>query len=154
MKAVTQAAGAIAALALATAVAAQAPEGLRVLPTRHSFETLVQRVEQAVEKNKLGVVAIASASRGAAARGVKIAGNAVVMVFRNDLAVRLLASSIAAGIEAPLRLYITENPDRTATLSYRTPSAVFAPYRHPEVERLARELDDALARVAKDATGT
>lgn len=154
MKAVTQAAGAIAALALATAVAAQAPEGLRVLPTRHSFETLVQRVEQAVEKNKLGVVAIASASRGAAARGVKIAGNAVVMVFRNDLAVRLLASSIAAGIEAPLRLYITENPDRTATLSYRTPSAVFAPYRHPEVERLARELDDALARIAKDATGT
>lgn len=152
--AITQAAGAIAALALATAVAAQAPEGLRVLPTRHSFETLVQRVEQAVVKNKLGVVAIASASRGAAARGVKIAGNAVVMVFRNDLAVRLLAASVSAGIEAPLRLYITENPDRTATLSYRMPSAVFAPYRHPEVERLARELDDALARIAKDATGT
>lgn len=147
-------AGAIAALALATAVAAQAPEGLRVLPTRHSFETLLQRVERAVEKNNLGVVATASASRGAAARGVKIAGNAVVMVFRNDLAVRLLASSVSAGIEAPLRLYVTENPDRTATLSYRTPSVVFAPYRHPEVERLARELDDALARIAKDATGT
>jgi uncharacterized protein (DUF302 family) len=154
VKALLRAAGAIASLALALAAAAQGSEGLRVLPTRHSFETLLQRVEQAVQKNGLGVVATASASRGAAARGVRIAGNAVVMVFRNDLAVRLLAASVPAGIEAPLRLYVTENPDRTASLSYRVPSAVFAPYRHPEVERLARELDDILARIAKDAIGT
>ena len=132
---------------------AQGSEGMRIFPTRHSFEQLLKRVERAVEKNGLGVVATASASRGAAARGVKIPGNAVVMVFRNDLAVRLLAASVPAGIEAPLRLYITENADRTATLSYRLPSIVFAPYRHAEVERLARELDDTLGRIAKDAAG-
>lgn len=143
----------LAALGVATAVFAQAAEGTRVLPTRHSFEQLLERVDRAVEKNGLGVVATASASRGAAARGVKIPGNAVVMVFRNDLAVRLLAASVAAGIEAPLRLYVTENADRTATLSYRTPSAVFAPYRHPEIERLARELDQVIERIAKDAAG-
>ena len=144
---------ALTAMVLTSSAIAQAPSDTRVLPTRHSFDQLLGRIERAVERNGLGVVATASASRGAAARGVKIPGNAVVMVFRNDLAVRLLAASIPAGIEAPLRLYVTENADRTATLSFRVPSAVFAPYRHPEVERLARELDQAIDRIAKDAAG-
>lgn len=144
-----------AALILVTALgqpaAAQLPEGMRSINTRHGFGVLLTRVEQATQKAGLGVVASASASRGAAARGVKIAGNAVVMVFRNDLAVRLLAASVPAGVEAPLRLYVTENTDGTATLSYRLPSAVFAPYANKEVSRLAQELDTILARIVQDA---
>lgn len=139
--------------ATAASVYAQAPEGTRSIATRHKFDALVERVERATEKHGLGVVAKASASRGAAARGVKIPGNAVVMVFRNDLAVRLLAASVAAGIEAPLRIYVTENADGTATLSYRAPSALFAPYRNPEVDRMARELDALLGGIARDAAG-
>lgn len=50
----------------------------------------------------LGLVAQASASRGAAARGVKIRGNLVLMVFRNDYAVRMLAASVP---EASRRRY-------------------------------------------------
>jgi len=123
------------------------------MKTPHRFDALLERLERAVEKHGLGVVALASASRGAAARGVKIPGNAVVMVFRNDLAVRLLQASVPAGIEAPLRIYVTENADRTASISYRSPSALFAPYRHPEVERIARELDATLAHIVNDAAG-
>ncbi|MGH8221908.1 MAG: DUF302 domain-containing protein [Woeseiaceae bacterium] len=143
------------ALCFATAAwaQAQAPEGTRSIATRHKFDALVERVERAAEKHGLGVVAKASASRGAAARGVKIPGNAVVMVFRNDIAVRLLAASVPAGIEAPLRLYVTENADGTATLSYRMASALFAPYRNAEVDRIARELDALLADIARDAAG-
>ena len=63
------------------------------------------------------------------------------MVFRNDFAVRLLAADPAAGFEAPIRIYVHENPDGTATVSYISPSAVFAPYRHAEVQAIARELD-------------
>jgi uncharacterized protein (DUF302 family) len=132
---------------------AQGTAEMRLQPTRYKFDVLVERVERAVERHGLGVVAKASASRGAAARGVKIPGNAVVMVFRNDLAVRLLAANVAAGIEAPLRLYMTENADGTSTLSYRRPSAVFAPYRHPEIDKLAAELDVMLGRIAADAAG-
>ena len=142
-----------AGLALAAIAYAQAPAEMRVTPTPHKFDVLVERVERAVERHGLGVVARASASRGAAARGVKIPGNAVIMVFRNDLAVRMLEASVAAGIEAPLRLYVTENADATATLSYRQPSAVFRRYGHPELDRLAGELDMLLARIAADAAG-
>jgi uncharacterized protein (DUF302 family) len=144
------------AFAVALSAACAGPAiggGTNSVKTPHRFDALLERVERAAAKHGLGVVAMASASRGAAARGVKIPGNAVVMMFRNDLAVRLLAASVPAGIEAPLRIYVTENADGTATLRYRAPSAVFAPYRHPEVERLARELDAILARIVNDAAG-
>lgn len=136
-----------------TSSAAAQPAELESVATAHKFDALMQRVERAVERHGLAVVAAASASRGAAARGVRIPGNAVIMVFRNDYAVRMLEASVPAGIEAPLRLYLTENADGTATLSYRRPSAVFRPYGKPELDRLAAELDVLIARIAADAAG-
>lgn len=138
---------------------AAAADGVSALPgtitvkTQHSFDTLVSRVEKATVENKMGVVAQASASRGAAARGVNIPGNAVVMVFRNDYAVRMLEASVPAGFEAPLRIYVTENPDHTASLTYRTPTAVFAPYSVPALDRMASELDDVFKNIVRNATG-
>ena len=63
------------------------------------------------------------------------------MVFRNDFAVRLLAADAAAGFEAPIRIYVYENADGTATVSYIAPSVVFAPYQNAEVQAVAKELD-------------
>jgi uncharacterized protein (DUF302 family) len=127
------------------------PPGSRTLPSRHAFETLVTRLEASIDKQQMGLVAQASASRGAAGRGLKIPGNAVLMVFRNDYAVRMLQASIAAGIEAPLRLYVTENADGTASISYRTPSAVFAPYKSTALDSMAAELDPIFERIVRDA---
>ena len=153
--------GRVAAAALALAVVlAGAPvlgepaeplPGTRVLPSGHAFADLIARLEQAVKDNQMGVVASASASRGAAARGVQIPGNAVIMVFRNDFAVRMLEASVPAGIEAPLRFYVTENADGSASLTYRAPSAVFAPYGVPQVDALAQELDTIFGKIAAQA---
>lgn len=115
--------------------------GTVTIETAHGFDALIGQLEQSIADHKMGLVAQASASRGAAARGVKIPGNTVLMVFRNDYAVRMLKESVAAGIEAPLRLYVTENADGTASVTYRLPSAVFAPYDSRELDDMAKELD-------------
>lgn len=139
----------------AGAASADAPlPGTRTVATRHGFDALVSRVETAVSDHRMGLVAQASASRGAAARGIRIPGNAVLMVFRNDYAVRMLQASVAAGIEAPLRIYVTENADGTASITYRTPSAVFAPYRSEKLDAMARELDPIFEGIARDAAGS
>jgi uncharacterized protein (DUF302 family) len=77
----------------------------------------------------------------------------VVGVYRPDFAVRMLAASVPAGIEAPIRFYITENGDGTATLSYKKPSAVFAPYTDggAALRELAAELDTLFAKIAREA---
>jgi uncharacterized protein (DUF302 family) len=150
--------GVFAALMVAAAAGAAAADNRAPLPgtvtikTQYGFDALVNRVEKAVGDHKMGLVAQASASRGAAARGVKIPGNVVLMVFRNDYAVRMLEASVPAGVEAPLRIYITENTDGTASLTYRVPSAVFAPYQNRVLDEMAKELDVVFQNIVRDAT--
>jgi uncharacterized protein (DUF302 family) len=63
----------------------------------------------------------------------------------------MLEASVAAGIEAPLRLYVTENADGTARVTYRSPGATFAPYGNGKLDALARELDPILKGIVADA---
>lgn len=128
--------------------------GWIVKPTPHEFSVLVAKVEAAIAANKMGLVNFASASDGAKAQGITIPGNRVVGVFRNDYARRMLAASLPAGIEAPIRLYLTEAANGTSTLSYRSPSTVFGPYlaaAGPDLKTLAQELDPIFAKIVEDA---
>ena len=126
--------------------------GTHVIKTAHSYQAMVEMLPKAVAKNKMGVVARASATLGAKKIGITIPGNMVVMVFHPRFAVRMLDASVPAGIEAPLRFYITENADGTTTLTYREPSSVFAPYENVDLDKMAKELDAIFARIAADAS--
>ncbi len=140
---------------LAQGVPIAARPGWVVKSTAANFPGLVGKLEDAIKANKMGIVTIASASEGAKAQGFTIPGNQIVGVFRNDFARRMLAASIPAGIEAPIRFYLSENADGTATLSYKTPSTVFSPYIEgsgADLKVLASELDVIFARIAEAAT--
>jgi uncharacterized protein (DUF302 family) len=126
----------------------------RKIVSRQPFEMLIQRLEKSIAGNNMGLVAQASASRGAANRDVKIPGNIVLMVFRNDYAVSMLKASIPAGIEAPLRIYVTENEDGSSTISYIPPTTVFSPYKNRELDALAAEMDPIFERIVNDAVNT
>ena len=106
------------------------------------------------------LVSRAGASSGAKRRKIKIPGNMVVGVYRNDYALRMLAASVDAGIEAPIRFYITESGEGdgssgdAATLSYKTPSYVFSLYfdtAKPDLVELAKALDIIFAKIAERA---
>ena len=128
------------------------------MPTPHAYGVLVDRVNAAAKANKIGVVTKASATVGAKkVLNQNIPGNMVIGLYHPRFAVRMLEASIAAGIEAPIRIYLTENEDGTATLSYKKPSTVFAPYMGEGGEKLAAlatELDELFARLAAQAGGT
>ncbi|MCB9947405.1 MAG: DUF302 domain-containing protein [Rhodospirillaceae bacterium] len=141
-----------ASAAMAQGMADTPYEDMIVIPTEHDFDTLWDRMEAAVTGHEMLLVGRASASRGAAGRGIDIPGNGVIDVYRNDFAVRMLEASVAAGFEAPIRYYLTEGEDGTATLSYRPPSAVFAPYGNAALDEMAAELDAIFAAIAADAT--
>ncbi len=146
-----------ASLLIRPALAGPLPDrlgGWRILPTPHDYRTLIGRVDAAVEASPINIVTRASATIGARSLGRTIPGNMVIGVYGPGFAVRMLEASIAAGIEAPLRLYLTENPDGTATLAYKLPSFVFRPYfadGGEALERLAAELDAILAAIADRA---
>lgn len=125
--------------------------GTRTAETGKAFGAYVEDLRGAIAANRMGIVAQASATNGAASIGKTIAGNAVIMVFRPDYAVRMLEASIPAGIEAPIRLYVTEQSDGTAMLTYRTPSALFAPYGVAKLDEMAGELDVIFEQIVSDS---
>jgi uncharacterized protein (DUF302 family) len=127
--------------------------GTVVMKTGYDYTTLVTRLKAAIKKNRMGLVAAASATVGAKSIGKTIPGNMVLMVYRPDFAVRMLAASVPAGIEAPIRYYITEDKDGKTTLTYRKPSALFKPYENAALDKMAAELDVIFAQIAKDALG-
>lgn len=134
-----------------------ARDGWVILPTAHSYPALVKRIDQAAKVNKIAVVTRASATVGAKkALDQTIPGNMVIGLYHPRFAVPMLKASIAAGIEAPIRLYLTENENGTATISYKTPSSVFAPYMDEggtPLKALAGELDQLFDKLAREAAG-
>ena len=144
-------------LALFAFSAAASPaerEGWAVHETDIAYEELIDRVKRAAKANRMGVVTQAGPTGAAKRRGIEIPGNRVIGVFNNKFAVRMLTVSEAAMIEAPIRFYVTEQEDGSATLSYKTPSFVFSPYADDgaEVMTIAAELDTIFAAIAKAAT--
>ncbi|WP_333835203.1 DUF302 domain-containing protein [Rubrimonas sp.] len=138
-------------LAPAGAHALEPREGWAVAHSAKPYPTLLADLRAAITAANMGLVTEAGPTEAAAARGVTIPGNRVLGVFRNDYAVRALAASEAAMIEAPIRFYVTERAEGGATLAYKTPSFVFAPYADEggaELSAVAAELDAIFAAIA------
>ena len=144
-----------AALALPVLAGSVPPrEGWAVHDTDLAYDALLERTRAAIRAEGMYLVTEAGPTGAAKRRGIDIPGNRVLGVYRNDYAVRALRLSVPAMIEAPIRLYVTEDPDGTATLSYKTPSHVFAPYlaaAGPGLAELGEELDAVFAAIAAAA---
>ncbi|MBI2320426.1 MAG: hypothetical protein HYU75_26345 [Betaproteobacteria bacterium] len=48
---------------------------------------------------------------------------------------------------------VTEDQDGGTSVTWRTPSAVFAPYGSADLNALARELDPIMEKIVRDAAG-
>lgn len=139
---------------LPTAQALDPRPGWAIADSDKPYATLLADLRAAVTAEKMGLVTEAGPTEAAAARGVTIPGNRVVGVFRNDFAVRALAASTAAMIEAPIRFYVVERSGGGSTLAYKTPSHVFAPYAvegGAALAQIAAELDAIFAAIAARA---
>lgn len=130
-------------------------QGWVVIETAKSHADLLDDLLQAVPAHGMGVVTQAGPTATALSRGITIPENRVIGVFNNDFAVRVLATSTAAMIEAPIRFYVTEEASGVATLSYKTPSFIFGPYMAEggaALAELAQSLDQVFADIAEAAT--
>lgn len=122
-----------------------------VIDSGTPFAVATENLVASIRAHQMGLVARANAQNGAASQGVTIPGNQVFMVFRPDFAVRMLAADPEAGFEAPIRIYVTENDDGSARISYIRPSDVFAGYDNQALAEMAKELDPIFDAIVRDA---
>ena len=130
----------------------QPRDGWIITEIPHVYADTYPIVKEVVKASPLNVVTRASATVGAKSLGRTIPGNMVVGLYGPQFAVRMLDASVQAGIEAPLRLYITESEAGAVTLSYKQPSVVFGAYEDDGGEALmtmAAELDQIFADIVQ-----
>ncbi len=130
---------------------AQTGAGYRVVAARTGFAGIEARLNAAIAKHGMIAVTRASASDGAAGRGLSIRGDVVIGVFRNDVAIRMLAANLDAGIEAPVRFHLVEEAGGGASIRFHLPSVVFGRYEGEAIKALGRELDPIFEAIARDA---
>ncbi|HLZ65958.1 MAG TPA: DUF302 domain-containing protein [Aliidongia sp.] len=129
------------------------PESVGPYPGTVSWSTAyplgdaVRRLEKAVRSNGLTLVqTVASGGRGPTSV-------AVILVSSSDYWSRILKANQLAGMEMPVRFYVTDTGNRTSAVIYRAPSSVFALYDTPELDRIAAEMDQVFAKIVDDAIG-
>ena len=127
--------------------------GMVTVETQKPFKAFVKAIRPALKKHKFNVVGVACGNCAAKSLGKTIPGNRVFFFFAPRYAVRMLAASTAAGIEAPLRLYVTQNPDGTAAVTYRLPSHVFGAYEVSALTVMGKELDEMMKTILVTAVG-
>ena len=126
--------------------------GTQVIETGKPFLPYVEALKASITDNSFGIIGLACSNCAIKAKfGEEIPGNRVFLIFRPDFARRMLAASTAAGIEAPIRIYVTEAADGTATVTHRLPSHVFGAYEVPALTDMGGELDMLVAKVLADA---
>jgi hypothetical protein len=77
---------------------------------------MVDKLKAAIKAGKMGLVTQAGPTGMAKKRGFDIPGSRIFGVYRNDFAVRAIRLSISSMIEAPIRMYVSENADGTASV--------------------------------------
>jgi len=131
--------------------------GTRAIVSDYGYWALIARLETAIKRQKLRIVGRASVRGAERQKKRGIPGNMVIGAFSDDYATRVLRANVAAGIEMPIRFYVTHDPDeKTATLWYRRPSWVLAPYgdKSGELRTLGEELDRVMDAIAAEATNS
>lgn len=115
-----------------------------------SVDEVVERLKQGAASASMAIVAHLNGQANAAKRGLSVPGDQILEVFRPDLAIRVWEADKSAGLDIPIRIHVFEQGAATV-ISYRPPSAVFAPYHNPRLDLIGAELDPVFAAIAAHA---
>jgi len=126
--------------------------GTQVIDTGKPFAAYVDALRDVIKESGFVIVGLACANCAIKSRfGEEVPGNRVFLFFRPEYAKRMLEASTAAGIEAPIRVYVTEAADGSATVTYRLPSHVFGAYEVEALTEMGHDLDRDVAQILAQA---
>jgi uncharacterized protein (DUF302 family) len=105
-----------------------------------SVDTAVACLIEAVNSYPMGLVAHINGQANAAKKGICVAPDQILEVFRPDFAVKVWAAEKAAGLDIPLRIHVYEAAGG-CVVQHRPAGRVFAVYGNPVLDQLAAEIE-------------
>jgi uncharacterized protein (DUF302 family) len=117
-----------------------------------SWDQIRQAIEQRLGGSGLGVFSKVEQGELLSAQGKR--GRAAQYSIGNPLlAIQMIVHDREVALYAPLRLAIYENEQGGTSITYDRFTSVVAPYRHPEIARVAEIVEQKLEDVVASALG-
>jgi uncharacterized protein (DUF302 family) len=111
-----------------------------------SVDAAVEKLQAAALAVPMGVVAHINGQANCAKKGIEVAADQILEIFRPDFAVKVWQADKRAGLDIPVRIHVCEVAGRTR-VACRLPSQVFAPYGNDRLDAIGRELDVVFVRI-------
>jgi uncharacterized protein (DUF302 family) len=109
------------------------------LSTR-SFDEVIARLRKEIEGAGLKLLHEIDPQKALQGIGQLISGSRLIFFFHPKLVVRVLETDWSAMVEAPLKLVVTELPDRTVSVRIADPITAFGRYGNNALATLGKEL--------------
>lgn len=154
------------AMGLTAAAQAQIPivatPDTTVFQSGKPFSDYLKKVRRQIDLARMVTFAVTCPTCGARSLGVTIPEARVIIFFNRFFAARVHSANMAAGLEAPIRLYIYADADGEAVVHYKKPSVIFGAYatieRDPfgnviesDLHVVGRQLDEAVENILTKA---
>lgn len=109
------------------------------LSTR-SFDEVIARLRKEIEGAGLRLLHEIDPQKALQGIGQLIGGSRLIFFFHPKLVVRVLEMDWSAMVEAPLKLVVTELPDRTVSVRMADPVTAFGRYGNDALAAFGKEL--------------
>ena len=108
--------------------------------SRRSFDEVIARLRKEIDGAGLRLLHEIDPQKALQGIGQSIGGSRLIFFFHPKLVVRVLEMDWSAMVEAPLKLVVTELPDRTVSVRMADPIIAFGRYGNDELATLGKEL--------------
>lgn len=131
--------------------ASTAEDGIIRIQSLYSVEETVTRLEQALAKRGIKVMAKVDHAANAADAGLDLAPTTLVIFGNPAAGTQLMQASRSIGIDLPMKALIYEH-DGTVTLSYNAIGYIASRHIVPEDLGVLAKIESLLATLAQEAT--
>lgn len=124
------------------------------IPTTRTMDEIQTELEASAARNKFGVIAVHNLQEIMARKSVSLDMECRVFEICNPLqAKRVLEADGILSTALPCRISVYGKPGayHVATM---LPTAMMAAFQKPEIDAVAKEVEDVIVTMMKDATGT
>ncbi len=121
------------------------------LPTKKTVSQAAAALQTAVEANHFGVMHVHNLKETMAKKGVEFAQECLVYeVCQPQQAKKVLDQNMSVSTALPCRISIYEDGGKTILATLK-PTALLAMFNTPQLEGVAREVEETIVKIMKEA---
>jgi uncharacterized protein (DUF302 family) len=119
---------------------------LRIVQSKAAFDQTVKHLRQLVSKNGMMVLSELNQGNVLSMTGLKL--NAISLFVGNpNIGKKLFTADRGVGIVIPVRVNVYENTNGKTYVGYFKPSAQLARFKNENIRKIAKMLDEKLAKL-------